>query len=93
MAIWMVYMLLCSDESLYTGVTTDLHRRFRQHQRGRASKYTRSRLPVKLVYVRDCGDRSSALKEEARIKRLPAEEKWLMADSYHGTHKEHGFHL
>lgn len=63
-------MLRCGDGSLYTGITLDLERRLAQHRAGRASRYTRSRLPVELVWSREVETWSAALREEARIKRL-----------------------
>ena len=63
-------MLRCGDGSLYTGITLDLERRLAQHRAGRASRYTRSRLPVELVWSREMETWSAALREEARIKRL-----------------------
>jgi putative endonuclease len=68
---WWVYVLRCADRSLYTGVTTDLERRVREHDRGTASRYTRARLPVELVHVEHAASRSEALRREVRIKRLP----------------------
>jgi predicted GIY-YIG superfamily endonuclease len=65
-----LYMLRCGDGSLYTGIALDLQRRLAQHQGGRASRYTRSRLPVELVWSREVDSWSAALREEARIKRL-----------------------
>ncbi len=70
-----VYLLRCSDGSLYCGWSTDPERRLRQHLAGTASRYTRRRLPVELVWTRACEDRSDALRQEAAIKRLPAEAK------------------
>ena len=70
-----VYLLRCSDGSLYCGWSTDPERRLRQHQAGTASRYTRRRLPVELVWTKACADRSEALREEIRIKRLPPAEK------------------
>lgn len=67
---WLVYMLRCRDGSLYTGMTNDLDRRLRAHASGRASRYTRSRLPVALAYQEPCRTKSAALKREAAIKRL-----------------------
>ncbi|QDU98086.1 GIY-YIG nuclease family protein [Lignipirellula cremea] len=72
---WFVYMLRCDDDSLYTGVTTDLERRCGQHNKGSASRYTRSRLPVVLVYQEEQADRSAALKRELRIKALTRRQK------------------
>jgi putative endonuclease len=66
-----VYLLRCADDSLYCGWTTDLERRLAAHSAGTASRYTRSRLPVELAAVISVADRSAALREEARIKRLP----------------------
>jgi putative endonuclease len=65
-----VYMLRCSDGSLYTGWSTDVPRRLATHRAGRASRYTASRLPVELAFVRAMADRSAARREEARIKAL-----------------------
>jgi putative endonuclease len=70
-----VYLLRCADGSLYCGWSTDPERRCREHQAGTASRYTRARLPVELVWTRACADRSEALREEARVKRLSAARK------------------
>ncbi len=70
-----VYLLRCADGSLYCGWSTDPERRLRQHRAGTASRYTRGRLPVELVWTTECADRSGALRTEARIKRLTAAEK------------------
>jgi putative endonuclease len=70
-----VYVLECADGSLYTGLTTDPERRVREHNSGKASKYTRSKLPVKLVYCETVDDKSQALKREYAIKQLPRNEK------------------
>ncbi|MBM4057768.1 MAG: GIY-YIG nuclease family protein, partial [Planctomycetes bacterium] len=67
---WFVYLLSCSDGSLYTGITNDLPKRLKAHAAGKASKYTRSRLPVKLVYSEAQRSKSVALKREAAIKKL-----------------------
>jgi len=66
-----VYLLRCADDSLYCGWTTDVERRLAAHGAGTASRYTRSRRPVDLAAVIAVADRSAALREEARIKRLP----------------------
>ena len=63
-----VYLLRCADGSLYCGWTTDLGRREREHQAGTASRYTRRRLPVEVVWSRPCADRSAALRQEHSIK-------------------------
>ena len=78
-----VYLLRCADGTLYCGWSTDPERRLREHQAGRASRYTRTRLPVELVYTREFETRSEAMREEVRIKRLPAADKrrlWLGSD-------------
>jgi putative endonuclease len=66
-----VYLLRCADDSLYCGWTTDVDRRLAAHRAGTASRYTRSRRPLELATVIEVKDRSLALREEARIKRLP----------------------
>lgn len=65
-----VYLLRCGDGSLYAGVAADLERRLRLHSLGKASRYTRSHLPVTLVWTRRMPSRGEALREERRIKRL-----------------------
>ena len=70
-----VYILRCGDGSLYTGIAKDLQRRLEQHQSGVASKYTRSHLPVELVWKRRVLSWSRALQEEHRIKTLTRDEK------------------
>ena len=69
-AVPYVYILRCGDGSLYTGITTDLLRRLEQHRAGRASRYTRARQPVALVWSGEVGSWSLALREERRIKAL-----------------------
>ncbi len=68
-------MLRCGDGSLYCGWTNDLERRVEEHRTGRASRYTRSRLPVELAWSRQMASRSEAMREEARIKRLSRADK------------------
>lgn len=65
-----VYILCCADGSFYTGAAKDVKRRLAQHLAGRASRYTRARLPVELVYVRRVRTWPGALREEHRVKRL-----------------------
>jgi predicted GIY-YIG superfamily endonuclease len=72
---WLVYLLHCSDGSLYTGITNDLPKRLKAHAAGKASKYTRSRLPVKLAHSEPQRSRSAALKREAAIKKLSRRQK------------------
>ena len=75
MTEWFVYILRCADNSLYTGVATDVDARLATHNAGKGAKYTRGRLPVKLVYCEVANGRSAALKREIAIKRLPAASK------------------
>ena len=70
-----VYLLRCVDDTLYCGWTTDMDRRLAAHRSGTASRYTRSRRPVELAAVIPVANRSAALREEARIKRLTREGK------------------
>ena len=70
-----MYLLRCTDGSLYTGWTIDLERRLERHRAGTASRYTASRLPVELARAIPMPDRTTARREEARIKRLPRAEK------------------
>jgi putative endonuclease len=67
---WQVYMILCSDDSLYTGITIDLARRLEQHAGGAGARYFRGRRPRKVVYLESGHSRSSASRREAVIKRL-----------------------
>jgi len=67
--MWHIYILECSDKSLYCGITTDLIRRLKEHNNKKGGSYTRSRLPVCLKYSEDCKTRSDALKRESQIKR------------------------
>jgi putative endonuclease len=75
-----VYLLRCRDDSLYCGWTSDLDRRLVAHRAGRGSRYTASRLPVELAFVQPMADRSAALREEARIKRLTRPQKLALVD-------------
>lgn len=70
-----VYMVECSDGTLYTGWTTNLERRLKDHNAGRGSKYTRTRRPVRLVYTETQPDRRAALQRELQIKRLSRAKK------------------
>lgn len=70
-----VYILECADNTLYTGWTVDLDNRIRTHNEGKASKYTRARLPVKLVYNEIYEDKISAQRREWQIKQMSRQEK------------------
>jgi predicted GIY-YIG superfamily endonuclease len=76
---WLVYLLRCRDGSFYTGITNDLSKRLPAHQQGKASRYTRSRLPVRLVYVESAANRSAATRRELMIKRMSQSEKKKMS--------------
>ena len=72
---WVAYLIRCSDDSLYCGISNDLKIRLRDHNSGKGAKYTRTRRPVKLVGVSSELTKSQALKLEYKIKQLPAERK------------------
>ncbi|MDO8527886.1 MAG: GIY-YIG nuclease family protein [Deltaproteobacteria bacterium] len=76
---WFVYILKCGDKSLYTGITNDLKRRLLQHNNGSGARYTRSRLPVKLVYSETAKSRGAALTREWEIKKLTRSQKKKLA--------------
>lgn len=75
---WQVYIIRCSDNSLYTGITTDMQRRFRQHTEGSGAKYFRGRQPLQVVYLEANHSRSSASKRESGIKALKRADKELL---------------
>ena len=76
---WFLYVLLCSDGTYYTGVTTDIQRRLKEHNTSRkGAKYTKTRRPVKLIYFEDYADRSSAQKAEYKFKRLTRKQKEIL---------------
>lgn len=79
--MYFVYILECEDGSLYTGIATDVERRFKEHQKGTAAAYTRSRKAVRILYTEEAADRSTALKREASIKKMPRKEKLLLITS------------
>ena len=83
--MWKVYMVRCSDGSLYTGVTTDINRRIHEHNKTKkGSKYCRSRRPVKLAYVQgDFENRAHAQQREREIKRLSKKEKEALISKGH----------
>lgn len=72
---WQVYLVRCSDRSLYTGITTDVERRLRQHRAGTGAKFFRGRSPLALVYLETGHSRSSASRREAAIKALSRGQK------------------
>ena len=68
--IWRLYIVRCRDGTLYTGITNDIVHRLAKHNDGTGSRYTRSRLPVELIYQEPCSGRSEALRKEHAIKKL-----------------------
>jgi putative endonuclease len=72
---WFVYILRCNDDTLYTGITNNLEKRLKTHNAGKASKYTRVRLPVEEIYREKVESKSEALKREIEIKKLSRNEK------------------
>jgi len=77
--MYYLYILKCVDQTLYTGLTTNLNRRIKEHNSSKlGAKYTRTRRPVKLVFSKKFSNRSTAAKEEFRIKRLPRKEKLVI---------------
>jgi putative endonuclease len=79
---WCVYMIRCSDASLYTGVTTDINRRFREHKEKKVgAKYTKAKIALHVDYMEPCASRSEAQTREAQIKKLKKEEKELLVKS------------
>lgn len=81
-----VYILLCSDGTLYTGYTTDPSRRLEEHNKGTGAKYTRSRLPVSMVYIEEGSDLSWGLRREAAIKKLTRREKLKLIEKAGDIH-------
>jgi putative endonuclease len=75
MSDWQVYIIHCSDDSYYTGITTDVERRFDQHSNGKGAKYFYGRAPLEVVYTECCENRSIASQREAEIKRLSRAQK------------------
>lgn len=73
--LWTVYILRCADGSLYTGITNDLARRLATHRAGNGARYTRTRLPVRVVYTERRRDRGGALRREAAIKGMTRSRK------------------
>ncbi len=66
--MWYVYVLLCEDNSLYTGISPDPQKRFVEHKKGKGGAYTRSHKPLKIIYLEKADSKSSALKRESEIK-------------------------
>ncbi len=80
-----VYLLRCSDDTFYTGWTTDLEKRVEAHNRGTASRYTRARLPVTVVYVEEAESKSAALKREYALRKIGRQAKIALAEMWAET--------
>ncbi len=79
---WVVYLLRCSDNSLYTGITNDLAKRLATHNAGTGARYTRGRRPVEVIFWEKAADKSDACRREYWIKKLSREEKLLLAEAF-----------
>ena len=82
--VWVVYILRCADDSLYTGMTNNIEKRFAAHNEGKAAKYTRSRRPVKLLITSAKMDRGDAMRLEIKVKKLPRTKKIAALEKYTG---------
>ena len=76
--MWYVYILECNDKTLYTGITKSLTERLKRHNQGKASKYTRARLPVKMLFSEPHETKTSALKREHQLKKLTRAKKLVL---------------
>lgn len=87
MSSWSLYIIRCRDGELYTGVTTDVNRRFVEHQGGgpRAAKYLKGKAPLQLVYQELVGSRSEALKREIQVKKLSRQQKLALLNASRAT--------
>jgi putative endonuclease len=78
---WFLYILKCSDESLYTGITNNLEKRVAVHNAKKGAKSLKGKLPVELVYFEEYNNRSEASKREYEVKQMKREEKWCLVNS------------
>jgi putative endonuclease len=85
-SVWQVYILECGDGSLYTGIARDVAERIITHNQGTGAKYTRGRLPVRLVYTEPADDRGTALRRELAIKKLSKKKKLRLIHSSAAEH-------
>lgn len=81
------YILECGDGTLYTGWTNDIRKRLKSHSAGKGAKYTRSRLPVKLVYQESFATKQEAMRREVQIKKLTRKKKLLLIENYQQKQK------
>ena len=89
---WFCYVLACADGTFYTGITRSLDQRLSMHNRGLASKYTRGRLPVRLVYAEPHQNRSSASQREIQVKKMSRTQKRMLGSCERGAHVQLGAH-
>ena len=82
--VYWVYILRCADGTLYTGTAADIDKRAAVHNSGKGAKYTRSRLPVEVLYRESCPDKGAALRREYAIKQLSRQDKLALSASYEG---------
>ena len=88
---WYVYLLECADRSFYTGITTDIQRRVKEHNHSRrAAAYTRARRPVTLVYCETCVSRAAAGRREYELRKSARKEKQKLAEAWRSAH-QHSF--
>jgi putative endonuclease len=85
---WVVYIVRCTDGTLYTGITNDLERRMAQHEAGKGAKYTKGRGPLQLVYHEMCQNRGVASKREVQIKSLDRKAKFLLVSTIRSGNSE-----
>ncbi len=78
---YFVYILQCADETLYTGITTDVDRRLKEHQSKKGARYTRAHAATRVVYVESCADRSVATRREVAIKKMTRAQKLALVTS------------
>ena len=82
---WFLYIVQCSDQTLYTGITTDIPRRLKEHNTKKGAFYTKNKTPVELVYQESMLNRSEALKREKAIKKLTRQEKLELVSTEHSS--------
>ncbi|MCK4796009.1 MAG: GIY-YIG nuclease family protein [Spirochaetes bacterium] len=75
MEVWFIYIVKCSDKTLYTGITKNIEKRINEHNNKKGAKYTKPRTPVALIYKEKCNSRSDAAKRENEIKRMQRKQK------------------
>ena len=86
--VWYLYILRCRDDTLYTGITTDVEKRLEAHRSGKGAKYTRGRGPLVQVYQEACGTHSDALKREYQIKQLSRQEKQNLIERWQAAQEK-----